>query len=146
MKHREEIKLWANCEEETTVWARYKNETSWERIRYPKWIDEYEYVVDNEYAHFRMAIIDGKDIFVLTKNREDSVKLPNPEFTRPPSDYSIGRFPEKKWQWLYVNEEGNYNTTGHYTDKEARMGLPAFKNAKRIEESMKEYANAKSCN
>ncbi len=138
MRHKEEIKLWADCEEETVVWSRRKNEYSWERVRYPKWINECEYVVDNDYADLRMAAIDGKDIFILTEDGEDSIKLSEPNFTRPPGDYSIGKFPEKKWQWLYINEAGHYCTTVHYTKKEAYMVLPKSKKAKKIDESMKE--------
>ena len=62
-KHTDEIIRYANSEEGTGVWYKeIAGASKWRLIGYSSWRDNCSYVVDDEWAHLRKALIDGKTL------------------------------------------------------------------------------------
>lgn len=63
--HRNEIIRWANSPEGTGVWVRHKDLNNWELYKeIIKWDPELYYIVDDPWAPFRKAEIDGIPIYI----------------------------------------------------------------------------------
>lgn len=62
MTHKTEIKRWANCPDGTKVYFKSSNENRWSVSSTPLWKEENIYIVDDEWAELRRAIIDGKTV------------------------------------------------------------------------------------
>lgn len=69
--HHKEIKRWANCPDGTQVWFKDKQ---WILINNPIWDKEYTYIVNDKFAEYRKAILDGKFIEVRRKDSSELIK------------------------------------------------------------------------
>jgi len=55
-KHQDEMIRFAKTEPGTVVWFRPRGELGWEHTTNPGWNEDFEYIVQDEYANLRMAI------------------------------------------------------------------------------------------
>ena len=62
MKHKKEIKRWANSPDGTKVWVKIDTKQGWVPLVSPSFIKENVYIVDDEYATMRKAFMDGVTI------------------------------------------------------------------------------------
>lgn len=60
-KHWREIKRWVNSNS-SWVWRNKAKNCTWVKINDPSFLEEFEYVVDDEWAELRKAQIDGKQL------------------------------------------------------------------------------------
>jgi len=62
MKHKEEIKYWAEQPDGTKVWERYDTGDDWIATRFPDWDADKSCIVDNQWAELRKSQADGKQL------------------------------------------------------------------------------------
>ena len=110
MTHKKEIIRWASSHNNTQVWYKFKqpiagNDDKWYLTTYcPSWRSDCHYVVDDEWAEIRKAVIDGKTIQketkrgwvdikftkkTLTKNKNVNKYRIKPEFSNMPIDTKL---------------------------------------------------------
>ncbi len=141
MTHKNEILKWADCPDDTAVWTRGLRDEKWTKIDAGRisWAPSQHYIIDDEYATVRKGVVDKKEIYVKTQGGESSTRIHNPHFTRPASDYSVGPFPNKSWQWLFYSDASDaFEVTCHLSSKDTiNMGIDKNPNYQRIEKSLK---------
>lgn len=74
--HHKEIIKWANFPDGTKIWARFKEGsiTSWCVVDSVSWYNDYSYIVNDKFAEYRKAIIDGKVIEIRRKDCNTLIK------------------------------------------------------------------------
>ena len=60
--HKNEMHRLADAEEGTEVWCQHNEVNGWELISIVAWSDNFDYIVDDEWAQIRKAMVDGKTI------------------------------------------------------------------------------------
>lgn len=125
-KHREEMLRWAESDDGVFVWKKSPRENNWTITNAPGWFPYDNYVVDDEWAHLRKALKDGKTL-QFNKAYIGSYKCEphwvdwnshGEAFTGSPGKYRIKPEPKYEWQWLCMRSNGEYYCTGYLKSEE----------------------------
>ena len=113
MKHKNEIKRWADCNEGTKVWHQHRSGMTWSLSTIPNWYEGCNYIVDDEWAELRKAQADGKQL----QYKEDLDLWKDTTFTNEDTNTLLGRWriktdePEYEYQWVIKNSIGRFDIT-----------------------------------
>ena len=135
MKHKHEIKYWAEHPDKTKVWFKSKKRDKWLIDELCGWYSEFIYIVDDEWAELRKAQVDGKQLeyYIGYRKEEinDEVYWVNSALSRYDMENTLPEHwrikPEKEpiyeYQWICKTHLGKYFIPNSYfVKKEAVEG------------------------
>ena len=134
------IKQWSEMPDGTRVWQKRKTH-DWELPNYPpRWIKDYKYVFDDEYANVKMSFIDNKDsIEILYTCEKKWVKAINPDFSSLAKHYRVKSETKPGYQWIGISDEEYYELTNiRYSTLEESQSYVNWEVIKPLIDSYKE--------
>lgn len=127
MRHKDEVKYWADHPDGTKVWVNDNAIKTWCLKENVQWLSGFTYIVDDSWAELRKAQHDGKqlqcenEIGIFQDSRLSYWEMKNdiPSAWRIKPDK-----PRYAWQWLWQDNSGEFHITKHYeTEKLARENI-----------------------